>query len=449
MGEEKGNLFKITTIIALISLALIMLLNFFNIPFFVIFALVLLFVITLINIEIGIYLIAFFLPLINLNFYFSSLQVPFIDLLAGAVFFVYLVKHFLARDFKSIELPHIFSFSLFFLAVILSSIFSENIYSSLWYSLRWILFFYLVYIVLPVNVIKNEKVLKNACVAFSFSVFLIALMGIYSILTQDWLNTIVRVRPISLFGTYPIGENQNLIVETLLPGVFILLALKYWIKDLRLKRFLNILIAFVATTLLLTFSRGAWLSLFLVSLLMSIVFYKKRLIKFIVPLFLVILIITPLIFYMINIQTTYDIGTTSNKSRLLLSEIAWDGFKDSPIVGKGTGEYLNLVANNIRFRANYGDPVDSHGVMQKILVENGAIGFLTFVVFVIAIFKSFIKFLKKEEYKEFYLPLVGAALSVSIFELFNTSYYKGKLWFVIALAIVSVRLIENKKSYEK
>ena len=449
MTENKENVVKSITIISLMSLALVLLSDFLNISLYLLIPVIIFFATMLFRLEYGIYLIAFFLPVINWNFEYVGLRVPFIDLLAVSVFFMYFIQKFLARKYRDIDLVHLFSFSFFFLAAILSSIFSDNIFSSLWYSLRWILFFYLVYIVLPVNVIKSEKILKNTLIFFSFSVLLVSLMGVFSIFSQDWIHTLARAKPISIFGIFLIGENQNLMAETLLPGIFILVSLKYWTKEKVVRRFLNLLILFVGIVLLLTFSRGAWLSLFVVSFFSALVYYKSKFIKFLMPLFLILIITIPLILYMVNLQANYGIGTSSNQSRILLSEIAWNGFKNNSILGKGTGEYFNIVAQNIRFRANYGAPVDSHGVGQKILVENGALGIFAFIIFIFAIYKKFFSIFKDRKFIEIYLPLIGAASSIFIFELFNTSYYKGKLWFVVALALVSIKLIQDKKIYEK
>ncbi len=449
MTNNRENIVKTTLKISLFSIAFVLLSNFLDIPFYYLVFTIVFFSIALIKIEYGVYLMAFFLPVINWNFYLGNFEIPFIDFLAGAVFIAYFLQNFLVREFRHIKFPHLLSFSLFFIATILSSIFSDNIFSNLWYSIRWILFFYLVYIALPFNIIKNERILKNSFIFFSLSVLAVSLMGLFSIFSQDWLNTIARAKPMNIFGIFIIGENQNLMAETLLPGVFILLALKYWVKELFLKRLINILIFFVAFILLLTFSRGAWLSLLLVSSFLAIVYYRKNIHKFLIPLSLILLVMIPMIYYMVNLQGTFSVGGGSNRSRILLSEIAWDAFRENPILGKGTGEYFDTVAHNIRFRANYGEPVDSHGVLQKILLENGGLGMTTFLLFIFAIFSKFFEVFKSRKFIELYLPVVGAATSVFIFELFNTSYYKGKLWFVLALALITINLIQEKKIYEK
>ena len=51
------------------------------------------------------------------------------------------------------------------------------------------------------------------------------------------------------------------------------------------------------------------------------------------------------------------------------------------------------------------------------------------------------------KYDLMYLYLVLAGASVFICELFNTSYYKGKLWFPIAIALAGVNIYLEKEKY--
>ncbi len=447
--ENKHNLLKLALMSGVGISLLVFIFGFFNIsPIYSPFIFLLL-VLLLSKIEIGIYLMAFFLPVIAFDFSLGGLLIPLIDLLSLVVLVVFFLKLTMERRLHEIKYPHLIPFLSFFLLAIVSSLSSPNISDSIWYSFRWILFFYLAYIVLPFNIIKNKKILKNTLISFSLSALFIAGMGVQSILSQDWLNTLARVKPVLFFGYYPIGDNQNLIVETLLPGIFVLLSLKYFTKNKKSKRALDALALFIGIILLLTFSRGAWLVLFLSSTIGALIYYQKNILKYLVPLFVSIIILFPLAFYMITLQTEYSIGIGSNQSRFLLTEIAIKEFKANPLIGKGTGEYLNSVSSSIRFRAKHGDPVDSHGIIQKIMLENGFLGLLAFTFFILAIFISLFKILRKKEYLSLYLPILVAASSVFAFEFFNTSYYKGKLWFLIALALATASLIEENKIYEK
>lgn len=449
MFEGKKNLLIPVVLLGIVAIMPFFVFDFMSTP--VLFApyVFLLFAMVFIKIEIGIYLMAFFLPVIAFDFSLGSLLIPFIDLVSLMVLIVFFLKLTLERKLHNINFPHAVPFIGFFLVALVSAYFSPNVFDSIWYAFRWILFFYLAYVVLPFNVINNKKILKNTLISFSLSVLFLTGMGVQSILSQDWLNTLARVKPVLFFGYYPIGDNQNLMVETLLPGIFILLSLKYFTKNKENKKILEALALFVVIILLLTFSRGAWLVLLLSSILGAIVFYQKNILKFLIPFFVVLLFIFPLLFYMVSLQTEYSIGIGSNQSRLLLTEIAVKEFKANPLIGKGTGEYLNSVSSNIRFRAKHGDPVDSHGFIQKIMLENGALGLLTFTFFVLAIYSTLLKTIKQRNYISLYLPILIAATSVFAFELFNTSYYKGKLWFLIALALATAKLIEENKIYEK
>ena len=84
---------------------------------------------------------------------------------------------------------------------------------------------------------------------------------------------------------------------------------------------------------------------------------------------------------MVKLQGQYEIGVSSTENRLLMAQISWQAFKERSFFGEGSGQFINLVADDIRFRAKYGEPLDSHGIWQKILAENGLFGILTFIVF--------------------------------------------------------------------
>ncbi len=308
--------------------------------------------------------------------------------------------------------------------------------------------FYLGYIWLPVNLIKEKRILRNCLACFVISGLLVSFMGLISLTQQDWHNEFVRIRPVGISGIYPIGDNHNLIAEVLIVAIFFSLALKYWFKSGRAKRIINLSVVFLSLVLLGTFSRAAWLVLFIQVLIY--LFYKNRksIKKIILPLVLALIIISPLIFYMVKFQQEYEIGVSSMENRLLMTEISWQAFRQKPFFGQGSGEFINLVANNIRFRAKYGPPLDSHGIWQKILAENGLFGILTFLVFVYCIFSLFYKAVKKYKFDlQLLLPLAIGSLGIFLFEFFNTSYYKGKLWLPIALTLAAVYLIREKKIY--
>lgn len=404
--------------------------------------------------EIGLYLMIFFLPVIHLNFNYNNLVIPFIDLLSlivGVSFFARIIYFNLFNNTsEKIKLPYLFIFLLFFSATIISSLLSNNIISSLWYDLRWILFFYLIYLVLPYNIIKSEKILKNSIIVFVISGLIIAGLGLASLYFQDWQNEFVRIKPLGWKNIYPLGQNQNLLAEIWIATIFFALTLKYWFSSLIFKKIVKIIAFLLFLILLGTFSRAAWLILLLQLFIYFICKEKIVIKKIIAPAVLILVILFPLVIYMNKIQNQYNIGQSSIESRLLLTQISWQAFNNKPIFGWGSGEFINLVADNLRFRAKYGEPIDSHGVWQKILAENGLTGIIAFAIFSFYIFKDFFIAIKKRQEKiNLLLPLIIGCLGVFLFEFFNTSYYKGKLWLVAALAMAAVKLVNENKIYEQ
>jgi len=415
-------------------------------------SLVFLFILFL-KIEIGLYLIAISLPLIGIAFKISFLELPLVDLLGLFALLSFILRevylYFYDKSKSKLVYPFFSYFLLFFSVCLLSSALSENIISSLWYSFRWILFFYLAFILMPINVVKNEKILRNILILISISSLLMSFSGLYSLYLQDWYDSFFRVQPIAIFNYWIFGTNYNLLSEILLCSGFLILSLKYWFKSERISKLINILSIVLLLTAWLTFGRTAWITIVLQTIIYFSIYFlviKRKKIdpKSIALLLTVFLVIaSPFIFKMFSLQ---EANISSTQNRLLLSEISVDAFKNKPLFGYGSGNFVNLVADNIRFVAKYGDPLDSHGVWQKILAENGVLGVIAFALFSFFIFKKlYFGILNNKKDFELLLPLFVASFGVYFYQFFNTSYYKGRVWLPVSLALIALILIERKK----
>jgi O-antigen ligase len=406
---------------------------------------------------IGLYFIIFFLPLVGLNFHFNFLEIPFIDFLSLVVLVSFALQQFYISFFEKkkekLKFPFGLAFFLFFFFVLLSSFFSDIFFESFWYSFRWILFFYLAFIVLPFNLVKNLKVLKNALLLLALSGLLLSLVGLSSLFFQDLQDSFFRVRPLSFFGEWIFGKNFNLLSEFLVISVFVIFSLKYYYQSLRSKRFLDILAVFILLVNLMTFGRTAWITIFLQLILYFSIYnlvIKKEEVKVkkvLISIFLLVVLISPFFLRMMSLQ---EHNVSSTKNRLLLAEISWQAFLERPLLGHGSGSFLNLVSDDTRFVAQYGDPLDSHGFGQKILSENGILGVLSFLLFLILIFKHMYLSLiaNKEDYR-LLLPLFVASFGAYFYQIFNTSYYKARIWVPIALTLAAIEIVNRKNEKEK
>ena len=235
--------------------------------------------------EVGLYVLALSVPLINWNFNWNNLSVFFVELVALGLLISFIIRQIYLVIFKKdknslkkIKFPLWQPFLLFMIACALSSLNSRYVFYSSWYSIRWVLFFYLAYLFVPYNIINNIKSLKRIVIALIFSGSLVALMGLFSLLGQDWYNDFFRIQPTSFLGIYPIGYNHNLIAEFLVIITFLVLSLKYWFKSERANRLINILFIIFFAITVGTFSRTAWivLALEIVLFLYLDTLYLKR-----------------------------------------------------------------------------------------------------------------------------------------------------------------------------
>lgn len=399
--------------------------------------------------EYGLYSLAFFLPAINWNFYYRSLEIPLIDLLGLAIFLAFVLRKIYARLFDrknfSLRLPLLVLFLPFLASSLISIFFANSIVDSLWYFVRWILFFYFVYLVFPVNAGKREEILKNSIICLITSGTIIAIGGFLTIFSQDWHYEFVRILPFGFFGLYPLGTNHNLIAETLVVSAALTQAIKYWLPVGRGRRFLDILTVFQTLVAIGTFSRAAWLAIGLMILICLVVYRRHISHAAWIWLMLIALLASPIFFYMYRLQSDYSIGGSSTENRLIMTEIAYEKFLDKPIFGEGSGTFINFISDSIRFTAKYGDPLDSHGVWQKILLENGLFGIFTFALFLGGIVVIFSRAWKKYGVKYQWLaPIILGAVGITVMEFFNTSYYKGKMWLPIAFCLIAINIIRNK-----
>jgi O-antigen ligase len=174
------------------------------------------------------------------------------------------------------------------------------------------------------------------------------------------------------------------------------------------------------------------------------VIYRDSLKKFILFGILLFVLLTPLAWQMYRLQTDYAVGIGSNNSRFLMTQIAYRTFIKYPVLGKGPGEYINIIDDNIRFRAKFGSPLEAHGVYLKVAAENGIIGIIGFSLLILVFLKQSQEFLKK--YMEPANILIFlAALSIILVEVFEVSYYKAKLWLPIVLALSAYEIISNER----
>ena len=77
------------------------------------------------------------------------------------------------------------------------------------------------------------------------------------------------------------------------------------------------------------------------------------------------------------------IGSTPDRNirtRLVLWEIAWDLFRENPVIGVGMGDY-EVEATRLARGRDIETAIDAHNVPLQILATRGLVGFIPFVYF--------------------------------------------------------------------
>lgn len=423
--------------ILLIDLAILILFIFCEIPFF------------------GFCVMALFYPFVNWQFVLGSVNLPYVDLLALILFLAMairaLVDYSLRTTPRKITIRQIFPGIIFAGCFVLSSALSiinnEFFWSAVKYLLRPILFFYLMFVVLPYHLIDNKERLKIVLRVMLAVGLLVTALGICAILYapgQGW--GIHRAVPFSFGGFNPLGGNQNAVAEVLvamIPIAFILFLMSEKIKQ---RGWYVLAIMFMVLVLLLTFSRSGWLALLVELLILFFIKYRHRVNKYVVLAIVLLLIVIPLILYF-SVWSKIDWIETSNANRLLLSGIAFNSFLDHPIIGNGLNTFQQIVGRTFVYRVEFGDPLESHGFLQKILTESGLLGIISFGLLLgymlVRYVRSYLsaKFFSHQMIIACFLMMFAG---IAVFELFSTSYYLANAWLPIGIGLSGARLYEEE-----
>lgn len=337
--------------------------------------------------------------------------------------------------------PVFLAYAVFILLAFISSKFAYGglVIESTAYLLRPLVFVAIVYLILPILLIKDKKTFMNVLYLWFGVGLLVALYGFASLFLDGGLGW-TRVHPFAIFGGFtPLGINHNLLAEPLV--MIIPIGVYLWYQEK--KNWIAFATVFMLLIALGTLSRAAWLSL-IVSFLSFIYLYrskiKKLLPKNILSIGLIVLIILiPVIWYM-SIFLTSNTVKSSNDSRLEMSRIAFFYTMERPLLGHGPGTFIYLLADTEIFRIEYGDPLDSHGIIQKLLIEVGILGLLTFAIFLYLILRYIwqaMQTVEKEENKYLLTALFIMILGSLTFQFFNTSYFKAVLWLPLGISLTT------------
>ena len=406
--------------------------------------------------EIGVYAMGLLFAFTDLQIYLPyGLNFPYVDLVGMITLFAIGIRYLYKMTFDNfrLEKKHIpaMIFAVLFVCASMLSVYNSfyTLYS-VKYVLRPLLFMYLVYVLVLVNGLTTKKQIKTMLwVMWSVGVFA-SIMGLFSLFMLDH-TSIPRVTPFYILGYAPFGLNHNLIGETLVALIPLSILLVYWTRNEMMQKMLVLSTMVFTAIALLTFSRAAWLALLVQAGLFILLLFYKHLRNVLRVVLVVGIIVLPLVFVMVNFLGSYTVSS-STESRMDLLSITKSEFLNHPIIGSGPGTFIFLVGADRWFEMRHGAPLESHGIVQKLIVEVGLLGTALFGLFfykLYSIVKDVYVKLKEQSIEKTALALMMISVAGNIvYQLFNTSYFNAKFWLPVGLIIAMATVIKNTKTYE-
>jgi len=315
---------------------------------------------------------------------------------------------------------------------------------SLHYLVRPMFFVALVYMLLPTILAHRDYIIDRVIYIWFVVGGVIATFGFASLVVVDG-GVWQRIQPYAVAGFAPLGYNHNLLAEPLV--VIVPLGIYLWIKYK--KNWIAWITAGMFFAALFTFSRAAWIAYIVMGISFAFVykdrvaFYLKKYRNYVVS--AVIVVLVPLLL-MMGLFLQSSIVKSSNDSRIEMTRIAVTYTQIEPWIGYGPGMFVPLLSDTKIFVEDFGDPLDAHGFIQKIVVEEGLIGLVAFVVFLYMILLFLLRASQRgtSHEKAQIISLMCGVVGIVTFQLFNTSYFNSVMWMPIGIALASASHIYMK-----
>ena len=402
----------------------------------------------------AVYLMFFLFPFLYLSFNYHGLNIPIADIWGTVGFIAWSLGTagimILTKQKPALELPGWPFFALFFLVSALSLLNSFNILLSLKFLIRPLIFMYAVYLVFPYNSVNSREELGKIFKIVTISGILAAIISLFY-LSREIGGVIPRINPRSFFGIAPLGYNHNLIAGTMLATIPAAYAALKFTKNSLAKKLIIISLFLQTFILLFTFSRSGWLALFGEIWLIGILDYRKQMRKFIKFLVVGLILAIPFIFFMVKLSTS-QVADESNYKRLVLIEKSWELFLGHPVLGNGIGTFTEELIRDRLYLIDFGTEGTNaaHGIVWKLLAENGLLGLIAFCLIIFWLLAELIKARKHCAAKDRELVSIMIALvaGITFFQLFQTTYYTQKVWLPFCLALLVIKFVYYKNQHE-
>jgi hypothetical protein len=310
---------------------------------------------------------------------------------------------------------------------------------------RYQVFVYLSCIALTVNFVRSKKRLRQMLIAMTMLGVVFAFDGLRNMVVINSGGISIRqAQPAAILEVNPLGGNQHSLAETLIVCLGCALAYAAILSPTSKRRRMTLFAAgLMFVVCILTFSRTAWIVLALEVLVLGATIFREDARRYRREIQYALYAAVPLGLLMVAYSLTRG-SLGSLDARAALTAIAWTMFQGSPWFGVGAGTFVGRVTNSYAYLAEFGVPLDSHGVIQKIGAEAGVFGLAAFAWVVAETMRLVGKAWngiprERPEYVS-YVVLVTTAGAMFLYQLTSTSYWTPRLWLPVGLMLAAGRI---------
>lgn len=386
--------------------------------------------------EFGLYFTVLILPLVSFRY---------VILVFGFTVISFIFKVLTVENFTFKRMPIKYSITLFLVPLFFAALTSFTLLQSIVRLIVYLIAFLFLFI--SINLIDSKQKLYYLIIAVIISATIVGLYGLYQYkagieLKEIWIdqeqNPDIQIRIISTF------DNPNILAEYLILTIPITFALLYNSNSPLKKLFFLLGIVVQGICILLTYSRGGWLGLFLAMLIFAI-FVDRKLLSLYVMGGIGLIIVNPKSI-ITRLSTIVSLEDSSNAYRIPLWKASIHMIRDFWLNGIGLG----IDA----FRAIYPQymmqgivAAHSHNVFLQLFVEAGLFGLIGFIAFVLnSIRMNFIAFVKGMDIKirRIGISVIASILGLLLHGLVDYVFFSNRIimmfWVLISIGMIGYML---------
>ncbi|MGO1368557.1 O-antigen ligase family protein [Senegalia sp. (in: firmicutes)] len=357
-------------------------------------------------------------------------------LLTPVIFLAFIVSLFRENGKEKINFKYVGIINIFLMLNFLGLFQSSNIRYSAIFIIKLVICIGLYYIISNFNIISKYDVEKNIHIITGTIIIAASLILVFLIYKYFF---VFKVEYISINTDFPSKEGRNQL------GFFLALLAPYAIyrlikNKLTIENFLIKLSSLVLIIgLVLTLSRGAWIST-IVGLLAIIAIRKNyKLLILIIIFSLIIGVFMPdsvrdrflsisNLFYKNEAQIGQDYSSTTVRKELV--KISLDTIQSNQLRGIGLGNYYMITRS-----MGLHDVGVSHNDYLQIATELGVPGLLAFLIFLSRIIKRLVNtpLQHYKESKDIYEPVLASIVTLCVYLMLINAYNSPLMWLILGI----------------